>query len=125
LKIELPKVWKESLTHQPDISQIIKELIAQIIKDFSMFGEELHFNKEAEESYQYLYSQLEKYLRNSFSNRLENLYPILYRIDILEKDIKKAMNPQKYTDFLGEITELIIIKELQKVIIKRYYKSKP
>ncbi|MES2796284.1 MAG: hypothetical protein V4683_09975 [Bacteroidota bacterium] len=124
MKIELPKIWRESLTQQRDISQIIKELIAQIIKDFSMFGEELHFNEEAEKSYQYLYGQLEKYLRDGFSSRIESLYPILYRIDILEKDIKKAMTPQKHTDFLGEITELIIIKELQKVIIKRYYQSK-
>ena len=122
--MEIPKIWQENITKVADIKPIIQELIGQIKKDFGMFGEEILFSENTEESYQNLFSQLDSYLGTTFSHQTEKLYPILYRIDISEKDIKKAINQPNNTDFIGTITELIILKELQKVIIRRYYRMK-
>lgn len=122
--MEVPKLWKESIAKQIDTRIIIQELIGQIVKDFGMFGEAIQFTENTEESYIILFGQLETFLRKTYSHQTEKLYPILYRIDILEKDIKKAINSPFHEDFIKEITELIILKELQKVIIRRYYKSK-
>lgn len=122
--MEVPKLWKESIAKQIDTRIIVQELIGQIVKDFGMFGEAIQFTENTEESYFILFGQLETFLRKTYSHQTEKLYPILYRIDILEKDIKKAINSPFLDDFIKEITELIILKELQKVIIRRYYKSK-
>jgi hypothetical protein len=122
--MEIPKVWQESIAQVTDIKPIIQELIGQIKKDFVMFGEEIIFSENTEESYFALFNQLNNFLSKTFSHQTEKLYPILYRIDISEKDIKKAINQPSNTDFIGSITELIILKELQKVIIRRYYRLK-
>jgi hypothetical protein len=122
--MEVPKFWQESIAKVIDVKPIILELIGQIKKDFGMFGEEIVFSENTEDSYQKLFTQLDNFLSIKFSNQTEKLYPILYRIDISEKDIKKAINQPNNTDFIGTITELIILKELQKVIIRRYYKAK-
>lgn len=122
--MEVPRVWKESISKQIDTKIIIQELIGQIVKDFGMFGEAIHFTENTEESYFILSGQLESFLHKTYAHQTEKLYPILYRIDILEKDIKKAINNPHSGEFMKDITELIILKELQKVIIRRYYKSK-
>jgi SPX domain protein involved in polyphosphate accumulation len=122
--MEIPKVWQESIAKVTDIKPIIQELIGQIKKDFGMFGEEIIFSENTEDSYFALFNQLDNFLSKTFSHQTEKLYPILYRIDISEKDIKKAINQPNNTDFIGSITELIILKELQKVIIRRYYRLK-
>jgi SPX domain protein involved in polyphosphate accumulation len=122
--MDVPQVWKESISKQIDTRIIIQELIGQIVKDFGMFGEVIHFTENTEESYFILFNQLESFLRKTYAHQTEKLYPILYRIDILEKDIKKAINSPNSGEFMKDITELIILKELQKVIIRKYYKSK-
>jgi hypothetical protein len=122
--MEIPKLWNEKLANYTDVKAIIMELISQIKKDFSFFGEEIHFNNEAPESYAELFAQLEAFLRNNYSHKTEKLYPVLYRIDVLEKDIKNAINHINNVDFIEAITETVILKELQKVIIRRYYQEK-
>lgn len=122
--MEIPKVWQESFAQVTDIKPIIQELIGQIKKDFGMFGEEIIFSENTEESYLALFNQLDNFLSITFSHQTEKLYPILYRIDISEKDIKKAINQPNNNDFIGSITELVILKELQKVIIRNYYRQK-
>ena len=122
--MNVPIVWQQSLTKQANVKEIILELLSQIKKDFGMFGEEIVFSENTEESYQQLFMQLESFLFKNYTQNSDKLYPILYRIDIPEKDIKNAINHETNTNFIGSITELIILKELQKVIIRRYYKAK-
>ncbi len=99
-------------------------MIVQIKKDFAMFSENIEFTENAQEKYAELFKQLEEYLNAHFSKNTERLYPILYRIDILEKDIQYAINQQGDFNFIAIITEQIILKELQKVLIRRHYKGK-
>ncbi len=118
--MEIPQLWLQTIANQVNITEIIAALIIQIKKDFNFFNYRIHFSETATESYQLLYTELESFLTENFGKNTEKLYPILYRIDVSEKHIKAAIN----TSFIENITETIILKELQKVIIKRYYKSK-
>ena len=122
--MESPQLWKQSIQNLPDKKEIIIEMIAQIKKDFAMFSENIEFTETAQEKYANLFGQLEAYLNKHFSKNTERLYPILYRIDILEKDISFAINQQGEYNFIALITEQIILKELQKVLIRRHYKGK-
>lgn len=119
--MNIPKLWSQSLEKQKDVKEIINQLLIQINKDFSFFGEEIRFSEKAKEAYQNLFDQIVNFISITYLHQLDKLYPVLYRIDISEKDIKKAINNH---DFVGAIAELIILKELQKVIIRNYYKSK-
>ncbi len=120
--MQTPQLWHQQIA-KPDIKQIIQDLLSQIQKDFGMFGEQLYFDIKAGQSYQSLYIQLEQFLSINYGQQTEKLYPVLYRIDILEKDIKKAINDESKSGFFGAIAELIILKELQKVIIRWHYKK--
>jgi hypothetical protein len=122
--MNVPVLWKQNLQNLPDKNEIIDEMIGQIRKDFSMFSLDFVFTEKAHDKYVDLFEQLEKYLNLHFSKNTEKLYPILYRIDILEKDIQKAIHQQENYNFIGNITEQIILKELQKVLIRRHYKEK-
>lgn len=123
-KITVPELWQKSIAKQTNVKEIILDLIQQIKKDFGMFGEEIDFSENTEESYHQLFIQLEAFLFKNYAQHSDKLYPVLYRIDISEKDIKNAMNHETNTNFIGNIAELIILKELQKVIIRRFYKTK-
>jgi hypothetical protein len=122
--MQIPELWSKSLEKQPDVKELIQQLLFQIKKDFSFFGVEINFLDDTSDSYQLLFNQLKQFLNNNFSHQVDRLYPVLYRIDVLEKDIKNAINNQLSYDFMGAIAELVIIKELQKVIIRQYYKAK-
>ena len=49
---------------------------------------------------------------------------LMYRIDINEAQIKKMVNQKPDVEFNGIVAELIIKRELQKIIIKEHFKSK-
>jgi hypothetical protein len=48
---------------------------------------------------------------------------ILYRIDVSDEQIKKAVNENTSEPFSEIITDLIIKRELQKVVIRQHYKN--
>jgi hypothetical protein len=67
-----------------------------------------------------LITEIEKITKNSQAK----LNALLYRIDVSEMQIKKAMSLNKNSDFTEVVAELIIKRELQKIIIKEHFKSK-
>ncbi len=121
--MEKPLLWKQNLQSLPDKKEIIEEMLEQIKKDFAMFSENIEFADETADNPQLLFKQLENYLNTNFSQNTEKLYPILYRIDVLQKDIQHAINQQDNFNFIASITEQIIAKELQKVLIRRHYRE--
>lgn len=118
-ELKIPQIWSQTIANQVNTEEIIMALIKQIEKDFNFFNHQIKFTETAKENYFTLYNQLESYIIAFFGKNTEKLYPILYRIDVSEKDIRAAIN----SNFISSITETIILKELQKVIIKRFYKT--
>ena len=114
---------KSALIKALDSKEIVAETIAQIRKDLGMFGFDLSSNQNQETTYDYLLTQLTKIVRRLFHEDKQKLFPILYRIDITEKDIALAGTKLPDYDLQEIVADQIIMRELKKVIIRRYYKA--
>ena len=101
---------------------LIKDTASQIIKDFDMFGMEIKFSGNAYNAYQELFEQIEPHINKLIHTNQSKFMSVLYRIDVSELQIKKAVNENTSEPFSDIITDLIIKRELQKVVIRNHYK---
>jgi len=104
---------------------LIKDTADQIIKDFEMFGLEVKFSGNAYNAYEELFDQVHPHIRKLIDSNPSKFMGILYRIDLSDEQIKKALNENASEPFSEIVTDLIIKRELQKVVIRNHYRSKP
>jgi hypothetical protein len=102
----------------------IKDTAHQIIKDFDMFGLEIKFSGNAYNAYEELFDQIEPHISNLITTNRQKFLGILYRIDLSDEQLKKAVNENTSEPFAAIVTDLIIKRELQKVVIRNHYKAK-
>lgn len=102
---------------------LIKDTANQIIKDFEMFGLEIKFSGNAYNAYEELFDQIEPHIDQLISTNQQKFMGILYRIDLSDVQIKKAVQENTSESFSAIVTDLIIKRELQKVVIRKHYKS--
>ena len=102
---------------------LIKDTANQIIKDFDMFGMDIKFSGNAYNAYEELFDQIEPQINKLISNNHSKFLGIIYRIDISDLQIKKAVDENASESFSEIITDLIIKRELQKVVIRNHYKN--
>lgn len=105
--------------------EIIRQVAAQIEKDFSQFGLEVQFSGEVNNAYDELFAQLREHLVWLLDRDYHRLVLLLYQIDLSEKQIINAEN--KYPDVAKSelLAELIILRELKKVLTRNYFKENP
>lgn len=97
----------------------IRETAKQIIKDFDVFNIEVTFSGRPETAYDELKHQLTTALSALLKTEISKVLSILYRIDVMEKKIKKAFLPE-YSERRAELlSDLIIERELQKVVVRK------
>ena len=102
---------------------LIKETADQIIKDFDMFGMQIKFSGNAYNAYEELFDQIEPHINNLIHSNQSKFMGILYRIDLSDELIKKAVKDNASESFSAIATDLIIKRELQKVVIRNYFKN--
>jgi hypothetical protein len=102
---------------------LIKATADQIIKDFEMFGMEIKFSGNAYNAYEELFDAIEPHIKKIIDSNHSKFMGILYRIDLNDDQIQKAINDNSSEPFSEIITDLIIKRELQKVVIRNHYKS--
>jgi hypothetical protein len=102
---------------------LIKQTAEQIIKDFDMFGMEVKFSGNAYNAYEELFDQVEPHIKKLIEVNHSKFIGILYRIDLNDDQVRKAVNENSSEPFSEIITDLIIKRELQKVVIRNHYKS--
>jgi hypothetical protein len=102
---------------------LIKDTANQIIKDFDMFGLEIKFSGNVYNAYEELFEQIEPHINQLISSNQQKFMEILYRIDLNDEQIKKAMNENLSESFSTIVSDLIIKRELQKVVIREHYKK--
>lgn len=102
---------------------LIKDTANQIIKDFDMFGVEIKFSGNAYNAYEELFDQIEPHIQQMIHSNQSKFMGILYRIDVSDEQIKKAVNENSSESFSAIVSDLIIKRELQKVVIRNHYKS--
>lgn len=103
---------------------LIKDTANQIIKDFEMFGMEIKFSGNAYQAYEELFEQIEPHIDQLIRSNQQKFMGVLYRIDLSDEQIKKAVRENASESFSAIVTDLIIKRELQKVVIRDYYKKK-
>jgi len=102
--------------------EIIQITAKQIQKDFQLFDETISFSGKEENAYKELSQQILPIIDRLLNLDSARFFSLLYTIDVKEKVIKdllfsedKDKNPSK------EITELIIERELLKVLTRKYF----
>lgn len=102
---------------------LIKDTANQVIKDFDMFGLEIKFSGSAYNAYEELFDQIQPHIENLISNNRQKFMGILYRIDVSEEQLKKAVSENQSESFSAIVTDLVIKRELQKVVIRLQYRK--
>ncbi len=106
-------------------AEVVQQTIAQIMKDFALFGIEISFSGNTEEAYPEVFKQLCSAIDVLVSNDYSRLLSILYQVDISDRDIQRTTRELPEYNEVEVIAHQIIERELKKVLIRNYYKQNP
>jgi len=118
-----PAISRTDLLQASRRNDLIVETGRQIQKDFGEFGLEVHFSGTAQLFYEELFVQMKFHVASLLSDNMDRFMHFLYRIDISEKDISMYENQMSDKDYDHVLTELIIHRELKKVITRDYFRQ--
>ena len=123
--MNLPDYNNIRISKYRDKVDILKQVAAQIGKDFYQFGFEVEFSGEPEGAYCELFDQVNQHVEFMLSQDYHRLILLLYQIDLSEKEIIK--NELKYPNVAKHqlLAEMIIQRELKKVLMRNYFKENP
>jgi len=119
----LPTFSKDDLKKATSEIDLIKAVAQQIIKDFAEFGLEVKFSGETSDFYKELSVQLELHVERLILENYSGFIGLLYRIDIGSREIAQYQEDMKGFPYPRIITELIIHREIKKVLYREYYKN--
>ena len=102
--------------------EIIRETAAQLIRDFSMRKLEIVFSGNELTAYDELLIQVEPLIVEMYKNNKSGFQVLLYQIDISEQSFKKLITSSSPENFSKRISELIIQREFQKILTKRFFR---
>lgn len=103
---------------------LIEKVILQIQKDFNWFNFKITFDPSNQISpYQQLYQQILPFVDELLNDDYPKLMAMLYRIDIDEDFLNRQLKLTPNADTDEVISDLIIKRELQKIIIREIYSS--
>ena len=105
-------------------TDLLEKVVEQIKKDFNWFSFEITFKGEEDTPYQELYKQILPLIDELLNDDYPKLMAMLYRIDLDEEFLNRKLKESAHADTDEVITDLIIKRELQKVIIREVYSSK-
>ena len=126
--MNLPEFLKSAKKYHSD-QEIIQMTADQLIKDMGDFSILIQFKGDKETPYRELFDQVEPVIYTLEMMQPEKLKSLLYRIDISENEIKKHITSTNShlantkTDLSSFITDLVLQRELQKVLTRIYFSS--
>ena len=100
---------------------IIRETAEQVIKDFNVVGFEITFSGNELSAYEELKGQIEPVLKELFHKNPSQFQNLLYRIDLEERFLNKAIQNTAPVNFSSTLAELVLQREFQKVLTRRFY----
>ncbi len=102
--------------------EIIRETAAQVIRDLSIHKVEVVFSGNELFAYEELVNQIEPELIEMYRSNRSGFQALLYQIDIPEQDYKRVLKESHASDFAHQLAELIVQREFQKVLTRRFFK---
>lgn len=111
----LPTLTHDALKPWFDKPALINDCVAQVQKDLGSYGIEIRYSGNHLNAYEELFLQLQPQLEKLLHSGTK-LIAILYRVDINEKEVRKAADNQE--DMSHALARLILWRELQKVVTR-------
>lgn len=110
----------EDLTRYYNEKEIIEATFAQIKKDFEMFSFEVVLDGDGT-PYEQLFRAIRPYISQLLDKDYGRLLSLLYRIDLPEGKLNATIQQRKSDPIADVISDLIIQRELHKVLLRRKY----
>ena len=104
-------------------TDLLEKVVEQLKKDFNWFSFEITFKGDQESPYQELYKQILPLIDELLNDDYPKLMAMLYRIDLDEEFLNRKLKENSQADTDEVISDLILKRELQKVIIRDMYSS--
>ena len=98
---------------------VIADTVKQINKDLASEGISLILSGNDETAFDELRQQLIPIVENLIKNKKLFFQSLMYTVDISEKDLRDALHGDG--DRYGRVAELIIRREFQKVLTRRFF----
>jgi hypothetical protein len=121
--MELPQVSNNNVSGFFTQAEIVQETAEQIMKDFGMFGVEITFSGDTTQAYNELHHQLIGQITLLHERNYELLLSVLYQVDITEREIARATRELPHYNQVEIIAHQVIVRDLKKVLLRRYFKS--
>lgn len=118
---DLTQIPTEGIENYLKMPNLLRDLILQLLKDFQTAQIPLTLNPEENYSFEGLCKGIEFVIENHLK-RGGTLKNLLNRVDLTEKQIKKVISGAIHSN-LRRLAELIIKRELQKVVIRYWYQQ--
>lgn len=120
--MNFPSLSDEQVRRAAKQEDLIRETAGQIIKDFAGFNLEISFSGSVPGFYQELFGQMEKHVEKLLTLDAAKFFNLLYRIDVSPEEIDRYRKEFPENSLSEIITELIIHRELKKIMIRDYYR---
>lgn len=104
-------------------ADILKQTAEQIKKDFSFFGITILFENSNKNVYTQLCQQILPHIKQLIKSDYQKLFALLYRVDISEAQINSGHKNNADKSFEEIITDLIIKRCLQKVVLRKLFST--
>ncbi len=100
---------------------ILNQTAEQVKKDLGFFSLDVKFSGRKENAYEELFNQVFPHVRQLMEREYEKFFSLLYRVDISEKQIHVAQNADPEAEVAKIISDLIIKRCLQKVVLRKLF----
>ena len=120
----LPEINNKNVSQYLDRAEIVQDTAEQIMKDFGMFGVEITFSGNTESAYDELHRQLADQISDLIQRNYDLLLSVLYQVDISDHEIARAEQELPHYSHIEIIAHQVIFRDLKKVLLRRYFKSK-
>jgi hypothetical protein len=118
-----PFIKQDDIVKARDNAALIKKAAKQVAKDFAEFSIEIEIPEKLEMVYDELFDQVLQIITELLNKPNSILQSLLYRVDLHEKDMKTAFSAKTQQTRAIIITELILNRAMQKVMLREYFKQ--
>ena len=123
MKMDLPQVSNNNVSGFFTQAEIVQETAKQIMKDFGMFGVEITFSGDTTQAYNELHHQLIDQISLLLERNYDLLLSVLYQVDITDREIDRATRELPHYNQVEIIAHQVIVRDLKKVLLRRYFKN--